>query len=205
MNLTQKIVSLLAAGIIVSPLAAEAKKPSALQRVMNEDVGALLGSRLPGEYSQQESQSPKREKRKTPYGRIRGFGSMGKIGITRLRPPKKKLRIFLPIVPGNMRYRPFCMDEVFDEFEPIVKRGCSAIQQKKSKTYKAEIAKCVEQVQDKCIEYLDGGKPKEVAKKYAACIGAELSKQSLTTGKNANIKMTPGSSFHNMERYCRLK
>ena len=51
MNLTQKIVSLLAAGIIVSPLAAEAKKPSALQRVMNEDVGALLGSRLPGEYS----------------------------------------------------------------------------------------------------------------------------------------------------------
>jgi hypothetical protein len=210
MNRHNTIAKLLAAGAALSmaltPAIAMAKKPkrSALQEVMHTDVGALMGSKFQDTYSQSEEKSSKKEERKTPYGRIKGFGIVGNIGIPRLIRKKKPRRIFLPLVTGNMRYRPFCMDEVFDEFEPYVKSGCKAIQQssKKSESY---VAKCVDQVQDKCIEKLDGGKPKSVAINYAKCIGAELSRQSLSTGTNANIKMTPGSSFHNMERYCRLK
>ena len=205
MNLKQKIATLMASGIFAVPITAEAAEPSALYRVMHTDVGALMKNKLSKVYFESNDQNSKREDRKTPYGRIRGFGSMGTIGIPQLQRRKKKVRTFKPLFNRDMRYKPFCMDEVFDEFEPLVEKGCNAIQQQNSKTIKYDVSKCVEQVQDRCIDNLNGGKPKQVAKNYANCISAELSRQSLSTGTNANVKMAPGSSFHNMERYCRLK
>ncbi len=71
----------------------------------------------------------------------------------------------------HQRYKPgSCMEAIWEEVHPYVVRGCEVIRSKNKK--------CVQQVESKCIDYLDGGNPKIAQHTYSVCLGKELSRKS---------------------------